>query len=400
MKNRSLSNLTRTYVLALGLIAFLTLAIFISMHQFILTQTDSARLVNLSGSQRWLSQKISLLSVELVYETNTSVQNQLRTQLQDTTEQMQETCQELICGDPRMIFPAHLSLQMQKMYFNPPTNVKTRINRYTSEAQALAKEPTNLLIPDNPHLIYLLQNSETLLESLNQIVSLYQQESEAKIQSLQMLETISAVIILLTLAFLGLYIFRPLANTLLKERTQLEQVNQELDFLSSVDGLTLIANRRQFDQFLTQTWLLAARNTEPIALIMCDIDFFKAYNDHYGHLQGDECLKKVAAVLKKSIKRPSDLVARYGGEEFAVVLPNTDAAGAANVAETLRDNVESLEIPHLSSSVTPKVTISLGVAVGHATFGVLPETLIESADNALYQAKKNGRNRCVLANDT
>ena len=101
MKNRSLSNLTRTYVLALGLIAFLTLAIFISMHQFILTQTDSARLVNLSGSQRWLSQKISLLSVELVYETNTNVQNQLRTQLQDTTEQMQETCQELICGSPR-----------------------------------------------------------------------------------------------------------------------------------------------------------------------------------------------------------------------------------------------------------------------------------------------------------
>lgn len=150
----------------------------------------------------------------------------------------------------------------------------------------------------------------------------------------------------------------------------------------------------------TQTWSLAARNAEPIALIMCDIDFFKAYNDHYGHLQGDECLKKVAAVLKKSIKRPSNLVARYGGEEFAVVLPNTDATGAANVAETLRDNVEGLEIPHLSSSVAPKVTISLGVAVGHATFGVLPETLIESADNALYQAKSNGRNRFVLANDT
>lgn len=197
--------------------------------------------------------------------------------------------------------------------------------RYTSEALALANEPAHLLTPDNPHLTYILQNRENLLESLDQIVSLYQQESEAKVQRLQMLKTTSGVIILLTLAFLGLYIFRPLANTLLKERAQLEHVNQELNFLSSVDGLTGIPNRRRFDQFLSQLWSLATRNGEPIALIMCDIDFFKAYNDTYGHLQGDECLKKVA--------------------------------------ETLRANVENLAIPHRLSSITPKVTISLAITI-------------------------------------
>ena len=395
-----LSNLTRTYVLALSLIAFLTLASLITMHQLILTQTDSARLVNLSGSQRWLSQKTSLLSVELVSFPDNQERNQFRKQLFDTTKQIQENYQKLV-GDPHLVSPQQqLSPQMQKMYFNPPTNMQTRLNRYTSEAIALANAPAHLLTSDNPHLTYLLQNREELLESLDQIVSLYQQESEAKVQRLQMLETISGVIILLTLVFLGFYIFRPLANSLLEERAQLERANQELSFLSSVDGLTGIANRRHFDQFLSQQWSLAARNAEPIALIMCDIDFFKAYNDHYGHLQGDECLKKVAVALQESIKRPGDLVARYGGEEFAVVLPNTDAAGATNVAETLRDNVESLEIPHLFSSVTPKVTISLGVAIGHANSGVLPETLIEAADNALYKAKKNGRNCLILANDT
>lgn len=398
MKNCSLSNLSRTYVLALSIIAFLTFATFIAMHQVILTQTDSAHLVNLSGSQRWLSQRISLLSVELVYETNTSEQIKIRQQLLKTTEQMQETCQDLIKGSSRISHPVHLSPQMQKMYYDPPMNLKSGIDHFISEAHALAKDSTQSLTPNNSHLSYLLQNSVPLLESLNQIVSLYQQESESKISNLQMLEILSGVIILLTLAFLGLYIFRPLANTLQHERVQLEQANQELSFLSSVDGLTHIANRRQFDMFLSQAWALSARNAEPLALIMCDIDFFKAYNDHYGHLQGDECLKKVAAALKESIKRTSDLVARYGGEEFVVVLPNTDATGAANIAETLRLNVENLEILHLYSSVTPKVTISLGVAIEYACPDYLPKQLIQAADNALYQAKENGRNRVVLAN--
>ena len=398
MKIRSLSTLTRTYVLALSVIAFLTLTIFITMHQVILTQADSARLVNVSGSQRFLSQKIALISVELVDASKPGDRDLFRQQLLSTIEQIQKQHQELVQDSPQLLPLQQLSPQMQTMYFNPPINIQTRINRYTSEALSLANEPVHLLSRDNPHLTYILLNSENLLQSLDQIVSLYQQESEAKVQRLQMLETTSGVIILLTLAFLGLYIFRPLANTLLEERAQLERVNQELAFLSSVDGLTGIANRRHFDQFLSQLWSQATRNGEPIALIMCDIDFFKAYNDTYGHLQGDECLKKVASALANSLKRQVDFVARYGGEEFVVVLSNTDVEGATKVAETLRANVENLAIPHRLSSITPNVTISLGVAIGYANSDVLPQTLIETSDNALYQAKQDGRNRYKVAN--
>jgi len=398
MTIHSLSKLTRTYVLALGLIALLTLATFITMHLVILTQKDSALLVNLSGSQRWLSQKAALLSIELVYTPDSSKRDQSRKLLLSTIDRLQKNHQELIQGNTHIISPQSLSPQMQKMYFDPPTNMQERINRYTSEALALANEPEYLLTPDNSHLIYLLQNSQNLLESLDQIVSIYQKESEEKVQRLRFVEIISGMIILLTLTFLGLYIFRPLANTLVIERSQLENANQELSILSSVDGLTGIANRRHFDQFLEQLWLQSARNRELVGLIICDIDFFKAYNDTYGHLQGDECLKQVAATLKNSLKRQGDFVARYGGEEFVVVLPDSDVEGAIKVAETLRNNVESLGIPHRLSSITPKVTISLGVAIGHANSSDTPKTLIEAADAALYQAKQNGRNRFIVSN--
>ncbi|HBV87711.1 MAG TPA: diguanylate cyclase [Desulfosporosinus sp.] len=397
-KIRSLSKLTRTYISALGLIALLTLATFITMHLVILTQKDSALLVNLSGSQRWLSQKAALLSVELVYITDSAERDQSRKQLLSIINQLQRNHKALIEDTPNIISSQSLTPQMQKVFFSPPINLDTRFNRYTSEALALANEPEHLLTPDNPHFTYLLQNSENLLESLDQIVSMFQKESEAKVQRLGMVEITSGAAILLTLAFLGLYIFRPLADTLLNERSQLEKANQELSLLSSIDGLTGIANRRHFDQFLEQLWLHSARNSEPIAIILCDIDFFKAYNDTYGHLQGDECLRQVASSLKNSLKRPSDFVARYGGEEFVVVLPNTDIEGALTVAETLRVNLESLEIPHRLSSITPKVTISLGVAIGHADHTYQPKTLVEAADSALYQAKQEGRNRYKLAN--
>lgn len=393
----SLTKITRTYIIALCLIALLTLGTFVTMYQVILTQSDSALLLNISGSQRWLSQKVALLGVDLVYGTKTSERDQVRVQLIDIIEQLQFNHQSLINSNPRVIFSRTLSPQMEKMYFSPPTNMHTRINRYLAEAFALAQDTEHLLTPDNPHFIYLLQNSSNLVNSLDQIVSLDQKESEAKVRRLQILEITSGVIILLTLAFTGLYIFRPLANTLLAERSQLESANQELSLLSSVDGLTEVANRRHFDHFLEQLWLLAIHSREPIALILCDIDHFKEYNDTFGHLQGDECLKQVALSLKNSLRRQGDFIARYGGEEFVVVLPNTDVKGALTVAETLRVSVESLAIPHPLSSVTPKVTISLGVAFGHADPKNHPKTLIKAADAALYKAKQFGRNNIILA---
>jgi diguanylate cyclase (GGDEF)-like protein len=177
----------------------------------------------------------------------------------------------------------------------------------------------------------------------------------------------------------------------------LEEANRKLERLSFLDGLTNIANRRRFDEYLGVEWRRAQREQAPVSLIMADVDYFKPFNDHYGHEAGDEVLKRVAAALDATVGRPADLVARYGGEEFVVVLPGTDAAGAARLAERLRAGVAALEIPHAHSRAAPHVTISLGVATLVPRREGAPEGLVTAADQALYEAKREGRNRMGVA---
>ena len=174
---------------------------------------------------------------------------------------------------------------------------------------------------------------------------------------------------------------------------KLEKANRELQLLAAVDSLTQVANRRKFDEYLKIKWREMAREKSPLSLILCDIDFFKRYNDTYGHLAGDVCLQQVASALIRAAKRPEDLVARYGGEEFAAILPHTDSAGAIHVAEKMRVGVLALEIPHADSAVNRCVTISLGVANAMPHLESSPENLIAAADQALYHAKESGRDR-------
>jgi diguanylate cyclase (GGDEF)-like protein len=162
------------------------------------------------------------------------------------------------------------------------------------------------------------------------------------------------------------------------------------------DDLTGIANRRYFNRYLSQEWLRSRREALPLSLLICDLDFFKAYNDYYGHQAGDDCLRQVAGVLSRTLKRPADLVARYGGEELAVVLPNTDSQGAETVAEELCLAVRGLQIPHHLSEVSPHVTISIGISTLVPTQETILENLIVAADLALYRAKATGRNRYCL----
>ena len=184
---------------------------------------------------------------------------------------------------------------------------------------------------------------------------------------------------------------------LLEVTRQLEATNQALLHLASFDGLTGVANRRRFDEFVMQEWRRAARDTKPMSLILLDIDFFEAYNDTYGHQAGDDCLKRVAEALNGAIRRPGDMVARYGGEEFVAVLPGTHSEGAALLAETLRARVEALGIAHAASWAGDRVTISVGVATTAPDRDSSPAPLIAAADRALYQAKHEGRNRVVIA---
>ncbi|MBF0200009.1 MAG: diguanylate cyclase [Desulfamplus sp.] len=173
----------------------------------------------------------------------------------------------------------------------------------------------------------------------------------------------------------------------------LERKNKELERLSYLDPLTGISNRRYFDQVMLQEWRRMAREKSPISIVMIDIDYFKPFNDFYGHQEGDICLKKVAGALNDALLRPGDFVARYGGEEFVAVLPNSSIRGAREVAGRMQTNIENLEYPHAYSKVAGHVTVSIGVACTFPDNSSQFRELVNQADQALYSAKENGRNR-------
>jgi len=176
-------------------------------------------------------------------------------------------------------------------------------------------------------------------------------------------------------------------------KAELEESNEALKLLSCMDGLTGVANRRRFDEFLAKEWKRAIREKANLALILIDIDYFKTYNDNYGHQKGDDTLKSVVNALSSGINRPADLLARYGGEEFVVVLPDTTMQGALLLANNLRERVHALKIPHEHSKVDQYVTVSLGVSCCEAGQTFKSSTkLITDADKALYEAKDAGRN--------
>lgn len=191
---------------------------------------------------------------------------------------------------------------------------------------------------------------------------------------------------------------REIQRQLEESNSQLEESNRELQRLSSLDGLTGIANRRQFDKMLDKEWQRALRNCTGLTLVMIDIDYFKLYNDTHGHQLGDDCLKAVARELDHVVHRPSDMVARYGGEEFGVILPDTTEEGALQVAEKMQQTIHDLNIEHEASRVSDRITLSIGIATATPRGGQWDE-LLKQADAALYEAKSAGRNRIVVKSD-
>lgn len=182
-----------------------------------------------------------------------------------------------------------------------------------------------------------------------------------------------------------------------RDFTVQKQLEDRLRELSATDGLTLLANRRSFDEALEREWHRATRHGEPVSLIMLDIDFFKPYNDLYGHVAGDHCLQQVASAIAAGVRRAGALVARYGGEEFAVILPRTEADDARELAESLRRRVEALAIAHAGNPVSGRITVSLGISTRTPPQTVDFRDLMQSADEALYKAKEGGRNGVAMA---
>lgn len=203
------------------------------------------------------------------------------------------------------------------------------------------------------------------------------------------------------------YLIKPVSETILQAkiramgritamRDQLNKLNQDLTELSERDSLTKLYNRRTFESRAQEQWRLSTRTSEPLSVLLMDIDHFKLYNDYYGHLAGDTCITKVAAAIQRSMGRPGDLLARFGGEEFIALLPNTDEQGAYHVAEHIRRNVLALNIKHRDSPTDTRVTLSLGGATVYHTAGTRFLDQIHAADKALYSAKEGGRNQVVI----
>lgn len=181
--------------------------------------------------------------------------------------------------------------------------------------------------------------------------------------------------------------------------TQWYQKFHEVNVQVGTDSLTQIANRRRFNNYLEQQWQQMLELHHPLSVIMCDIDAFKCYNDAYGHLAGDDCLKKIAVAFCKGLQRPGDLGARYGGEEFVALLPQTDLEGASIVAHRIQSSIRNLQLPHCASPVCSTVTVSMGLASTIPGAGETSSSLIQLADRRLYEAKRRGKN-CIVSSNT
>lgn len=184
---------------------------------------------------------------------------------------------------------------------------------------------------------------------------------------------------------------------LVRMSAELRVSNDRLWHLSLRDGLTELANRRAFDNYLAEQMAVSIRHKRPLALVLIDVDHFKPYNDHYGHLSGDQCLRQLADAIRSCCKRPADMAARYGGEEFALILPDTEPAGAVHIAEAARAAVEALRIDHARCPTGTHISVSIGLSVLDPVDGMTAEQLIVAADGALYRAKDGGRNRVASA---
>ena len=204
------------------------------------------------------------------------------------------------------------------------------------------------------------------------------------------------------------YLIKPISPIIIKAkiralerisamRDELNRLNGELEALSRQDGLTQLCNRRYFEEQADRQWQISARAKEAVAILMIDVDYFKNFNDCYGHIAGDHCLQAVASTLKRSLRRPADILARYGGEEFVAILPQTNLEGATTVAETIRLAVENLSLPHRESAGVGVITLSIGCVSTINVKGITVGEMIKQADNCLYQAKNEGRNRVVAA---
>lgn len=376
------------YVLALSLVAALIVAGQAVVQFSLMQQEQDARIINIAGRQRMLSQRIHAHVLRAERETNVDRMRARIAILKSDLVRWQRSHDGLRYGDAQLELRGNNSPEIQRLFASLEPHF-IAIKTVADEVVAMGKAADATPIELDPQILTMLGGEEQFLETMDQIVHVYEREAAARVTRLQRIELLLMAGALLVLALEAVFIFRPAVKRIRSTMSELRRASNVFQQLSLKDGLTGIPNRRCFDLIYKRELRRASRNTGPLSLVMIDVNNFKEYNDSFGHQVGDRCLTRIAQTLRNHARRPGDLVARYGGDEFVVLLPDTDLGGAHNVANTMQSAVEMLKIQHDSPNVPRILTISAGVASTTLSPSTKTSTdLLRAADAALYRAKK------------
>lgn len=372
--------LTVGYIGALAIVGLLTLASHFILLEVLRAQGGSAAVVNMSGRQRMLSQRIASLAAQ--YEMG---DGSVKGDLAAAVTLFETNHETLVHGSAARDIPPATIPALRALYFSPPFLLDMRTRLYIEEARAiLARPPADPAA--RPVVTLLLSQATPLLDGLDHVVTVHQRQSEAVMDRLQRIQEATLAVVLATLVLEALGIFRPLVRRVSRDASQLA-------VLATFDALTGALNRRSFMERGSAQLAEAREASRPLSLLMIDADHFKQINDTYRHAGGDAVLRALVLAFQRVV-RLDDLIGRLGGEEFAILLPGAGLAAASNTAERLRRAVAELAVESEGAVIT--ASISVGIAVLEREDGSL-EALMARADRALYEAKARGRNRVEAA---
>lgn len=375
--------MTLTYIISLAIIALMSLAVHVMLDRIISEQTSTGEIINRSGQQRMLSQRASLFTLEYL-ATGSEV---ARDTALKATERMAQNHRFLLSGHriaEKNGLSSPLSEELQALYFSEPTQVDNTLMTFLDiiDDALNSTRPQNVSLSGDFDSQFMSLATTILLDGLNDVVDQYEQESVEKVNGLRQAQNLVLGIIILTIVFEAMFIFRPMVR-------RVSEFASKLRHDANYDELTNVYNRRAFKLLSNKTIAQHRRYGQPMSVLMIDIDRFKGINDTFGHSIGDIVIQATSRHLV-TLCRESDIITRFGGEEFVVLLPQTDLQGAIKTAEKVRLGIANMEV--LTEDEPVKFTVSIGISELSANDQSIEPTL-SRADQALYRAKRSGRDR-------
>ena len=383
------------YAITAGLIFLLSLSGNLLSQYILSSKSWDSNTINLAGRQRLLSALIVQDALLIMVADDQAGKARAANDLKGRLAQWNKVHDGLLKGDEKLRLSGDNSPDLIRLYQQLEPSRSTVSS--TAEELLTVWDKTGNLQQVRELILEIQTQGGEALSWLDKITEQYSIEAQGRVRTLQILGYLFLVALLAVLAFDAAFVLRPALASIDKHIDEVNQTAEQLRFLSERDGLTGAPNRRFFEEYFQQEWQRAKRNGRSLSLIMLDVDFFKNYNDTYGHQAGDEALIKVAQTAIANARRPADSAARYGGEEFVILLPETGLEGAIQVARHVAADLEKLAVPHEASSVSSFLTVSIGVSSVIPKSGDDPADLIKASDDAMFLAKSKGRNRIAVS---